>query len=519
MKRIYMASLICIAMAALALCAAPKEKVRQPAVAGMFYPAKPAELTKMMDDYLSRAQTALPAGRLLALVAPHAGYIYSGPVAAYSYSMLKGKNYQRVVVIAPSHVEGFDYTSIYDGDAYATPLGTVGVDKEFASKLAAASPSTLRLSSQGHAPAGEQGEHALEVQLPWLQHVIGDFKLVPIIMGDQSYEASRALGVALARMIGPETLIVASSDLSHFHTYDQASRIDHKTLSAIEDWDYLSMSRNFGQRVWEACGGAPIVAAMIAAERLGANQAKVLKYANTGDVTNDRSRVVGYGAVALLADTPASAKPKAFSLTAKEKDELMRLARKSVETAVGQKKLYEAPEPKDEALLMDRGAFVTLKKGGELRGCIGYVSPSSPLYLTVRDVAAFAAVRDTRFPPVSQTELRDLEYEISALSPMRRVTDVKQIQVGKHGLLVRKGSYEGLLLPQVPVEQHWDRKTFLEETCAKAGLPQGCWQDPDADLFMFTALVFGEVKPDAPEKSGTEGPSLPQRPGPGSPPQ
>ncbi len=515
MKSKCIASAMCIGVAILTLGAAPKEKVRQPAVAGMFYPAKPAELTQMMDDYLARVQTSAPEGRLIAVVAPHAGYVYSGPVAAYSYSMLKGRKYQRVVVIAPSHFEGFDYTSVYDGDAYATPLGTVQVDKEFASKLAAASP-TIRRSSQGHTPTGEQGEHALEVQLPWLQHVIGDFKLVPIIMGDQSYEASRALGVALSKMIGPETLIVASSDLSHFHTYDQASRLDHKTLNAIEDWDYLSMSRNFGQRVWEACGGAPIVAAMIAAERLGANQAKVLKYGNTGDVTNDRSRVVGYGAVALLASTGAAGKPKAFSLTSREKDELLRLARKSVETAVGQKKLYDAPEPKDDALLMDRGAFVTLKKGGELRGCIGYVSPSSPLYQTVRDVAAFAAVRDRRFPPVNQIELRDLEYEISALSPMRRVTDIKQIQMGKHGLLVRKGGYEGVLLPQVPVEQRWDRKTFLDETCNKAGLPRSCWQDPDADLFMFTALVFGEVKQ---EKVESEGPSSPPPPGPGSPPR
>ncbi len=506
------------ALLVLTCVAAPKEKVRLAAVAGSFYPANSAELTKMMDEYLARVPAAPAPQRLVALVAPHAGYIYSGPVAAHSYALLKGRKYGRVVVIAPSHYEAFDLSAIYDGDAYATPLGSVPVDKEFAAKLAAQNPRLLRLSSSGHTPAGQQGEHALEVQLPWLQRVLGDFKLVPVIMGDQRYESSRALGVALAKLAGPETLIVASSDLSHFHTYDEASALDRKTLNAISEWDYLSMSRNFAQRIWEACGGGPIVAAMIAAERLGATQAKVLKYANTGDVTGDRSRVVGYGAVALLAETTSPAKERSFSLSAGEKDELLKLARKSVESAVLQGKLYQAPAPKADALLQDRGAFVTLKKSSQLRGCIGYVSPMSPLYQTVRDVAAYAAVRDTRFSPVKPAELRDLEYEITVLSPMRRVTDARQIQIGKHGLLVKKGGYEGVLLPQVPVEQRWDRKTYLEEICEKAGLPRNCTQDPDTDLFIFTALVFGDTRPeplapatsfDPPRDPRQQGPSLP----------
>ncbi len=490
---------VCLLCAVLALAsitqAAPAPNIRAAAVAGSFYPANPGELTRMMEGFLARVPAAPAPQRLIALVAPHAGYVYSGPVAAYSYALLKGRHYERVVVIAPSHFEAFDYAAIYDGDAYATPLGSVPVDKEFAKKLAAANPRLMRFSSQGHTPVGDQGEHALEVQLPWLQHMLGNFKLAPIVMGNQSYDASRAVGVALAKLVGPETLIVASSDLSHFHTYDQASALDRRTLNALGDWDYLSMSRNFEQRIWEACGGVPIVAAMMAAERLGATRATVLKYANTGDVTGDRSRVVGYGAAAMFADTaqPSLAAPS-FSLSQEEKDALLQLARKSVETAVGEGKLYSAPVPKLDALLLDRGAFVTINEKGELRGCIGYVSPMAPLYSTVRDVAAFAAVRDPRFPPVRPNELRDLHYEVSVLSPMRRVKDVKDVQVGTHGLLVKKGRYEGVLLPQVPVEQHWDRRTFLDGVCEKAGLPRTCWQDPDADLFMFTALVFGEAK-------------------------
>ncbi len=490
--------------------------IRPAAVAGQFYPGTAGELERQIKSLIGPG----PVRRALGLMAPHAGYVYSGPVAAYSYALLKGRKYQRVVVIAPSHYEGFDYAAVYDGDAYATPLGNVPVDKDFAARLVAGNPRLLRLSGSGHAPSGDQGEHALEVQLPWLQRMLGDFKLVPVVMGDQSYQSSRALGLALAKLAGPETLIVASSDLSHFHTYDEASAMDRKTLNAISEWDYLSMSRNFAQRLWEACGGGPIVAAMIAAERLGATQAKVLKYANTGDVTGDRSRVVGYGAAALLADSGAAARQQPFTLASKEKDELLKLARKSVETAVGQGKLYAAPAPNYDALLLDRGAFVTLKKNGQLRGCIGYVAPISPLYQTVRDVAAYAAVRDTRFSPVRSAELADLEYEVSVLSPMRRVLDLKQIQIGKHGLLVKKGNYEGVLLPQVPVEQRWDRKTYLEEICYKAGLPRNCTQDPDTDLFMFTALVFGDTTraPVAPAEPSF-GPSTPPRSGQDLPPQ
>jgi AmmeMemoRadiSam system protein A len=268
--------------------------------------------------------------------------------------------------------------------------------------------------------------------------------------------------------------------------------LDRKTLTAIREWDYLSMSRNFESRVWEACGGGPIVAAMIASERLGANQARLLKYANSGDVTGDRSRVVGYGSLVLVKAAQAAAAQEPFALAERDKDELLRVARASVETAVKEHKLYEYSPAGFEPLLQERGAFVTLKEKGELRGCIGYVSPLRPLGLTVRDVAAFAAVRDNRFPPVAAAELGRLEYEVSVLSPLRRVLDINQIQVGRDGLVVRKGGREGLLLPQVPTEQGWNRRTFLEQTCVKAGLPPRAWQDADTDIFSFTALVFGD---------------------------
>ncbi len=481
----------------LTVCSAQKAKTRPPAVAGAFYPADPQELARTVDGLLAKAAPAAAAEVPVALVVPHAGYMYSGGVAAHAYALVRQQKYDRVVVISPSHIDAFEFSAVYDGDAYATPLGAVPVDKAFAVRLTRSGPG-LQLSGRGHETRGERGEHALEVQLPFLQRALGDFRLVPIVMGDQRYEASRALGTALAKAIeGSRTLIVASSDLSHFHRYEDAVRLDRRVLKAIEEWDYFTMARNFEQNIWEACGGGPIVAAMIAAERLGARQVRVLKYANSGDVTGDRNQVVGYAAVAFFRSAGAAsngdgAAQTTFSLSHEEQRELLWLARKSVETAVRERRLYEGPAPRWPALLEDRGAFVTLKKHGQLRGCIGYIFPMKPLYLTVRDVAAMAAVRDERFPPVTTKELDQLDYEISVLSPLRRVLSVDEIVVGKHGLIIKRGEREGLLLPQVPVERRWDRRTFLEQTCLKAGLQPSAWRDPETDIFRFTALVFDE---------------------------
>lgn len=494
----YFPLLLCVVAAAKLSgdCASPDKKpeIRQAQVAGQFYPGEPAALRQMVDGFLAEAANAPVQGDIVALIAPHAGYPFSGKVAAHSYVLLKGRRFDRVVVIAPSHFDAFPFISVYNGDAYVTPLGTIPVDKDFAAGLAKSNP-LIKLSSQGHMPTQQQGEHALEVQLPFLQRTLGDFKLVPIVMGRQDYESERALGTALAKMgKGTSTLIVASSDLSHYHPYDKASKMDHKTLTAIQEWDYLTLSENLNMRVWEACGGGPIVATMIAAERLGAREARLLKYANSGDVTSDRGRVVGYGAVALIRSDGRSARTEPLALTQKEKDALIALARKSVETAVREKKLYELESSDYPTLQQERGVFVTLTEKGELRGCIGLISANKPLYLGVRDAATSAALRDPRFPAVTPGELPQLHYEISVLTPFRRVLDVKDVLVGRDGLLMIQGRNEGLLLPQVPVEQGWDRKTFVEQTCVKAGLPRQAWQDEATDIYSFSALVFGESK-------------------------
>jgi len=204
---------------------AGQQKVRLAAVAGAFYPSDPKELSAMIDGMLAQASPPPADGPIVAAVAPHAGYPYSGPVAAWTFAALKGHKYSRVVVIAPSHYVGFDFTSVYDGDAYATPLGTIPVDKEFARQLTKIG-STIRLSEQGHTPTSAGGEHAIEVQLPWLQKVLGNFELVPIVMGDQSYESSRALGVALRQIAlcqGTRSRVIEVQDqrlVEGFHAFE-----------------------------------------------------------------------------------------------------------------------------------------------------------------------------------------------------------------------------------------------------------------------------------------------------------
>jgi AmmeMemoRadiSam system protein B/AmmeMemoRadiSam system protein A len=483
-------AIISILLTSLA-CSGQQTKEREAGVAGSFYPADRATLAASVDRALASAPPSKTDGELVALVAPHAGYSYSGSVAGAAYALLKGKKFKRVIVVAPSHVTAFGYTSIYDGQAYVTPLGRIPVDRDFARKLSKMG-SSMKLSDMGHSVRG-QPEHSVEVQLPFLQRTLGNFELVPIVMGDQSYEASKQLGLALAKLLkdNNDTLLVASSDLSHFHNYDEAVKKDQAFLTGVLQNDPLAVSKKLNSGEWEACGGAPVVAVMIAAQQLGSRPAQLLKYANSGDVTGDKSRVVGYSALAFLKQA-GNTQTDQFAVSETDRRALLNIARQSVESMVRDRKTYEPPPPASDDLKEQRGVFVTLTKNGELRGCIGYMSARYPLYLATRDVAGFAAVEDPRFPPVRPDELPYLNYEISVLSPAVRVSDPTSIKVGTHGLVIRRGTQDGVLLPQVPVEQHWDRKTFLEEASLKAGLPRDAWQKPGTEIFSFTAFVFSD---------------------------
>jgi len=268
---------------------APDMIIRRSAVAGSFYPGDPETLAHQIKGYLSKVG---PAGisNIKAVVSPHAGYTYSGQVAAYSYRQVQGSEYESVIVIAPSHSEYFDYVSVYHGHAYETPLGLVVVDRERAAMLKDSSP-VIELSHSGHG-----SEHSLEVQLPFLQVVLGkDIRIVPIVIGNQNAENISGLGKAVGELFsGEKILIVASTDLSHYHPYDTAVSMDSYVGDLIGSFDSRKLMEDFTGENAEMCGGGPVISAMIASSIMGADSSVVLKYANSGDVSGDKSAVVGY---------------------------------------------------------------------------------------------------------------------------------------------------------------------------------------------------------------------------------
>lgn len=495
-----------------------EQMVRKPAVAGQFYTDDAGALRKEIISYMDSAAVPAITGDIVAIVSPHAGYQYSGPVAAYGYRLVKGTSYDVVVVISPSHVEYFPYASVFPGTAYRTPLGDVPVDAALA-KLVASKSNLVRYDMKGHdVRPMQRGEHALEVQLPFLQVALGSFKLVAIVMGDQSEQTVEALGSALAAALkGKKALIVASSDLSHFHTDRQARSLDGDFEKRLKDFDPAKLMQDLASDAAEACGGGPVAAAMIAAKALGATKCVVLHYANSGTVTGDTENVVGYVSAVMVkekassaagtasgagesraggaAEKTASAKKGTLAegsdLTREDKIFLLKLARSAVEAQCTGKRLTIATPP-SPVLNENRGAFVTLTRGGQLRGCIGYIEAIKPLVTTIEEMARAAAVDDYRFNPVHADEVPNLDIEISVLSPITEVTDPSTIVVGKHGLIMTRGTKRGLLLPQVPVQWGWDRETFLAQTCVKAGLPEDAWRQKGTTIESFTAEVFSE---------------------------
>jgi AmmeMemoRadiSam system protein B len=267
------------------------KKIRQAAVAGSFYPGNEGALSGMVTNFLKSAvNEALP--DITGLVSPHAGYIYSGQVAACSYKQVEGKKYESVIIIAPSHSEYFDFNSVFNGRAYRTPLGVVEVDTERAERLAGNGTykNYIKLSDFGHGR-----EHSLEVQLPFLQTIFENLKIVPVVMGSQSKNNIESLGNAIGTTFkGENILVVASTDLSHYHDYKSASALDALVMDHINSFDPMRFTGAVSSEEVEMCGGGPVAAVMIASGMLGANSSKVLCYKNSGDTGGDKSAVVGY---------------------------------------------------------------------------------------------------------------------------------------------------------------------------------------------------------------------------------
>jgi len=470
--------------------------VRAPAVTGAFYPSDPQQLLGEVRSYLDRADVQTAAGELVALIVPHAGYVYSAPVAAYAYRLLQGRSYDTVAVIGPSHRVPVDGVALSDADEWQSPLGRVPIDRDASTTIANSYPKARVID------AAHEREHSIEVQLPFLQTVLSDFALLPLLMTDFSDANCTSLARALADLAQKRRLLlIASSDMSHYPSYDDAVRVDRETLKAIETMDAGEvaattrrlMAQGVPGLVTALCGEGPVETVLLAARLLGADRVEVLKYANSGDVpAGSKDGVVGYCAVAIYRTRPLAD----TELNAAQQRRLLDLARSTIEEYVRTGRRLDVAET-DPALLRPAAAFVTLKGGGQLRGCIGSLEPSQPLAETVRDRAIMAATRDPRFPPVRAQELPDLDLEISVLSPMRRVTTPDEIDISKHGVVVRSNGRSGVFLPQVAEETGWSRDELLSHLCReKAGLSADAWKR-GAALYVFTVQAFSSPAPGA----------------------
>lgn len=466
------------------------QNIKLPNVSGQFYDADPNKLSQDVETYLKDADIVPVEDDVQIVIAPHAGYMYSGSVAGYSFKAVSQKQFKTIVILAPSHFYGFAGASVWNQGGFQTPLGKVAVDEEFAQKLSVIDQH-FAFDAQAY-----QKEHSLEVEIPFLQKTFIDFKIVPVILGQMSYANCQKLALVLDQLIGQrsDVLVVVSSDMSHYHEGTAARSMDTASLASIKKLDAQDLYQQCRLGKKEMCGFVPVTTALLLAQKRGL-QAKVLKYAHSGDITGDNSRVVGYSSVIFYKSLAQEQEVKgnnASVLNLKQKKQLLALARQAIGTYLTKQKVISA-RIDDARLSYLEGAFVTLHKNGQLRGCIGHIVSDEPLQKTVRDMAIAAATQDPRFSPVSVEELKTIDLEISVLSRPWRIKNVSEIQMGVHGVIISKGRSQGVFLPQVATETQWSKEKFLSELCAqKASLPANCWQDPATHIEIFTADIFGE---------------------------
>ena len=468
--------------------------VRPPAVAGAFYPGDSANLARTVNDHLRKAESPDTVdGDLLALIVPHAGLVYSGQIAAHSYKLLESLPVRTVVLCGPSHRFGFEGVSVYGPDIiWQTPLGKVACDDDICRKLIAADRQ-IEVIPQAHAR-----EHCLEVQLPYLQTALSDFRIVPMVMGRPRAQTIDRLARALETLpLGKGAVLVASSDWQHYKPAAQGWKLDSVGIECIKALDADRLQKALGNGKVEACGGAAVAAVIKATVALGADKVQILKYGDSGDVSGDKESVVGYLAAAIYRSgglrgetLEQTTESNLASLTDDEKKRLLEIARESIHAylTTGVTPDFDVPGK----FRQDGAAFVTLTRNGRLRGCIGHTVATQPLVRTVAECAVSAAVSDPRFPPVKQEELGLLDIEISVLTPLEPVRTLEDILVGRDGLMIVKGRHRGLLLPQVAKDYGWTREEFLRQTCRKAGLAPRDYLAPDATVYRFQALVFSE---------------------------
>ena len=493
------------------------QRVKEAAVAGLFYPKDPKALADTVDLLLAKATKVQIPGRIRGLVCPHAGYEFSGPVAANAYKLLAGRDggpqtrgiafgdpVRTVIILAPSHYAEFRGVYVSDTDAYRTPLGLVAVSPQAGqlarSPVMAASwkvqrPPWARLSPQSAPAAGadtpETWEHSAEVQLPFLQRLLKDFAVVEVVYGQADpVQAAKAL----EKLLDDRTVIVASTDLSHYFTYEQAQEKDRRCVEAICALDEAKAARE------EACGMGGVLTLMHLARQRGW-KARLLDYRNSGDTGGEKARVVGYAAIAFYDDSTATAPATASApatYSPQERRWMLDLARRALKEYVSARRELKIDESKVPGKLAEsKGCFVTLTEKGELRGCIGHIQPQMPLYQAVIANAINAATRDPRFGPVQADELDKIEIEVSVLTvpePLafkNWIELLERLEPHRDGVVLKIGSRMATYLPQV-WEQIPDKEAFLSTLSQKAGCPAGAWKGPAVAVYTYRAEAFKE---------------------------
>ncbi len=467
-------------------------------LAGSWYVDDPVHLARELETYLETVNPD-PVEHLIGLMLPHAGYRYSGMVAAHGYKLLQGRNFKRVIVIGPSHrVALLDRVSLPDVTDIETPLGRIPLDREAIDGL-------LQYELFESHPRAHRLEHSVQIQLPFLQHVLDTFTLIPIVCGHLTQQSARRIGRALLPLMDRETLLVISTDFTHYGAafdyvpftddiQNNLRRLDLGAFDLIRDKNAEGFLDYLDRTGATICGASPISVMLSMLDDL--SEVRLLKYDTSGNMTDDWSHCVSYASAAIsgrwktaAADAEDAADPMA--LTAHDKAGLLRLARYRIASRFSQR--TAAPSDSFSAAVHAvRGAFVTLHKRGQLRGCIGEIFPRRPLIKAVEEHAVNAAFQDPRFPALREDELAGIDIEISALSPPRKIGSYDEIEIGRHGIVISKQMQSAVFLPQVAPEQGWDLETTLGHLCMKAGLPSSAWKS-DCEFHVFEADVFGEA--------------------------
>jgi AmmeMemoRadiSam system protein B/AmmeMemoRadiSam system protein A len=471
--------------------AAPPKPVKvRPGILGSrgWYPGDAEKLARMVDEFLDAAP-AWDGPAPVALISPHAGYSYSGPVMGRVYRTTKGRKYDRVFVLGVNHRAPLDVISVPDFTHYETPLGRVPVDTETAEKLRASG------DLFGFVPEAHAEEHSIEIQLPFLQRALGEFRLVPMLVGIPP-EKLRYAARSLAAVVGPNDLVVASSDNTHYgpnfgyvpfpNDADVAKRLEELDMGAVDRILEIDLDGFLAYREKTKitiCGRRTI--GLLLALLPKDTHATLLGYDTSGKKTGRYENSVSYVGIAFTAALDDEDQKLALKIARESMTRYVRTGERFDPVKAG----WKIPD----SLRQTAGCFVTLTIDGRLRGCIGDILPVRPLYRAIAARAISSAAEDSRFRPVKADELEKIEIEISALSAPRRIRDWRSIRIGRHGIILSwDGHRRSVYLPQVAPEQGWDLETTLSHLSRKGGLPADAWRDPRMTFEVFTAQVFSE---------------------------